>query len=126
LVAILLGILLSFFLPSHCPAQSLVLVEVQLTGVVTATVEARLLDDSTLELAAADVHDLLGITTTTPWIALPALMRAYPAVSFRFLPSRLLLLIDDPRAVLPASQAAAAALQRSAQAASAFAYRTVS
>jgi len=103
-----------------------VLVLVTLTGVGEKTVEGRYAADSTLELPAADIRDLLGVAVPTPWISVPALQRAYPAVTFTWRPDRLALCIDDPRALLPASQAAQAALQRTAQAASAFSYRTVS
>jgi hypothetical protein len=103
-----------------------VLVLVNLVGVGERTVEARYAADSSLELSAGDVRDLLGVAASTPYISVPDLARAYPAATFTWLPRRLALIVDDPRAVLPASQAAQAALQRSAQGVPGFAYRRVS
>jgi hypothetical protein len=119
-----LGVLWAVLWARACFGQDTVLVELRLDGVGSRVIEATVAD-SVLSLAAGDVRELLGVTIPAPWVTLPELERQYPAVSWRWLPARLLLLIDDPRALLPASQAAQAALQRSAQAASAFAYRTV-
>jgi hypothetical protein len=100
-----------------------VLVLVNLVGVGGRTVEARYAADSTLELPAADVRELLGVAWPSPWVGVPELARAYPSATFRFLPRAMELAIYDPRLSLPASAAAAAALLRSAQNAPAFAWR---
>jgi len=99
-----------------------VLVALELVGVGGRTVEARFTPDSILELPAADVHDVLGLTPETPWLALPTLAAAYPAVTFTWLPRELRLLVQDPRGVLPATIAARARTLRAAQGTPGLAY----
>lgn len=104
-----------------------VLVLVRLVGAgEPAVIEARYAADSVLELPAAAVRDLLGVTATTPYVSVPELERRYPDVTFEWRPRELELRITDPRGALPASQAAVLAAQRRAQSVSALAWRTIS
>jgi hypothetical protein len=105
-------------------AQVAVLVQLTLVGVGDRTVEASLGPDSVLALPAADLHDLLGITWPSPLVPLPALKAAFPPVSFTWYPDKLLLYIDDPGQVLPASRAAHAAILRQSRGAASFAQQT--
>jgi hypothetical protein len=83
-----------------------VLVVVRLVGVGEVTLEARLAD-STLELPAAEMYALLGLGTPPgPGVRLDALQRMYPVVNFVWTPREMLLTVEDPQAVLPASRAA--------------------
>jgi len=81
-------------------APDTLLVSVELVGVGSATVAARLDADSTLELPSSAVHELLGVVLPMAWVPVPTLARAYPAVTFAWIRRRLALIITDPRRVL--------------------------
>lgn len=117
----MIATLLAVALAAQAPES--LLVSVELIGVSSATVEARLAADSTLELPASAVRELLGVGLPLPWVPVPALARAYPAVTFSWIPRRLALIITDPRRVLPASAAAYAAAMRTAHGGATLAYR---
>ncbi len=86
-------------------AQAL-LVEVQLLGVGSTTVEARLGTDSVLALPAADLAQLLGLgAPTAPWLTLADLRHAWPAVTWTWLPRQLEVIVEDRYNVLPATRA---------------------
>lgn len=107
-------------------APDTLLVSVELIGVGSATVEARLDADSTLELPSSAVRELLGVVLPLAWVPVPTLARAYPAVTFSWIPQRLALIITDPRRVLPASAAAYAAAMRTAHRGASYVYRPTS
>ena len=85
------------------------LVALMLLGGRSVTVEAVLARDSTLLLPAAEVANLLGTgTPPAPWVTVKDLSRSWPAVAFTWDARALVVYVDDPLAVLPASRAARA------------------
>jgi hypothetical protein len=97
------------------PPDSL-LVDVRLLGVGDVMVEATMTDDSGLVLAAPPVFALLGLgVPPTATVALDAIRRRYPIVTFAWLPRELALIIEDPRGVLPATATARSAIERVAR-----------
>lgn len=93
------------------------LVEVALIGTgQRTTLEAILAADSVLLLPARELHLFLGLPEpTTAWVPLPELVRAFPSVTWTWLPRQLRLVVDDRRNVLPASQALHDRLTRQAR-----------
>ncbi len=98
------------------------IVDVQLVGVGSTTVEAILTADSVLLLPAADVHQLLGLPmATVPWLTVAQLQQQFPPIDVRWIPRALLVVIRDELLALPASRATRDALVRRATGASPFA-----
>jgi hypothetical protein len=92
------------------------IVDVQLVGVGTVTVEAVLTDDSTLLLPAAEVTQLLGLPApTSPWLTVAQLQKMFPPIQVTWQPRALTVLIRDDLLALPASRTTRDALMRTAQ-----------
>lgn len=79
-------------------------------------VEAVLTADSALLLPARDVHALLGLDPpAAAWLPLAELTRRYPTVAFAWYPRALVIVVEDPLGVLPATRALRDRLARQAR-----------